>query len=125
MDKYRMEVEREKERERGYRGEDTGTHKKNRRIPIRIKVAVLVIVMLVVGVAFKMKDIVAGMKYTFAENMGIIVVGAIIIAIGLILKFISEKTGCNFNDKKYFKAPMGQDSSTDFTTPNDDLWGKL
>ncbi|RJQ40909.1 MAG: hypothetical protein C4550_02700 [Nitrospiraceae bacterium] len=119
MDKYRMEVERER---KGNRGENTGARKVERRITIHLKVVALVVVMLVVGFFFDIKDVLTEMEYTFAENKGILVVGAIIIAIGLVLKFISKKTGYNFNDKKYFNASSALKTPTPNSNNPNDMW---
>jgi hypothetical protein len=41
------------------------------------------------------------------------IVGGIELILGLILRFISEKTGYDFNDKRFFEAP--EDESTPYT----------
>lgn len=42
-------------------------------------------------------------------DMWILIVGGIIIGLGLIFRFISKKTGYDFNDKRFFKAPKIKD----------------
>ena len=45
-------------------------------------------------------------------NTAVWIVGGIMIGLGLLLKFISKKTGYDFNDKRHFDAPPPSDPYT-------------